>query len=111
MRSEGQSMSSATVAAVDCGTNSTRLIVVADDGTVLDRQMHVTRLGQGVDASGLLDGRAIERTLAVLRRYRLRMDELGVAKVRMVATSAARDASNAEEFFSAADGIVGVRPE
>ena len=104
-------MRRATVAAIDCGTNSTRLIVVAADHTVLDRQMHVTRLGQGVDAVGALDPEAIERSLAVLRRYRHRMDELDVEALRMVATSAARDACNAEEFFAAATDIVGVRPE
>ena len=58
------------VAAVDCGTNSTRLLVVDADGTVLDRQMRITRLGEGVDATRTLSSVAIERTLAVLRDYR-----------------------------------------
>ena len=103
--------SASVVAAVDCGTNSTRLIVVDGDGAVLDRQMHVTRLGQGVDATGRLSAQAIERTLAVLRRFRARMDELGVTRMRAVATSAARDAANGDDFFVPAEAVLGVRPE
>ena len=51
------------VAALDCGTNSTRLLVVDDDGRPLDRRMRITRLGQGVDATGVLRDDAVERTL------------------------------------------------
>ncbi|MHB8439401.1 MAG: Ppx/GppA phosphatase family protein [Acidimicrobiales bacterium] len=100
-----------TVAAIDCGTNSTRLLITDGAATTLDRQMHVTRLGEGVDATGRLSTPGIERTLAVLRRYRQRMDEAGVGALRVVATSAARDAANASEFFDAAEEVLGVRPE
>lgn len=103
--------SPSVVAGVDCGTNSTRLIVVDGAGAVLERQMHVTRLGQGVDATGRLSAEAIERTLAVLRRFRARMDELGVTRMRAVATSAARDAANGADFFVPAEAVLGVRPE
>jgi exopolyphosphatase/guanosine-5'-triphosphate,3'-diphosphate pyrophosphatase len=103
-----------TLAAIDCGTNSTRVLISAGEGrrrTTLDRQNTITRLGQGVDATGRLDPVAIERSLAALRRYRAAMDEHGVAAVRITATSAARDAVNADEFFDPAEEIVGVRPE
>ena len=73
--------------------------------------MRITRLGQGVDATGRLDPEAIERTLDVLREFRQAMDEHGVERVRMTATSAARDAGNRDEFFGAAEQIVGTRPE
>lgn len=99
-----------TVAAIDCGTNSTRLLIWRD-GETLDRRMVITRLGAGVDRTGALDEAAIERTLAVLRDYRTAMDEHDVERVRIAATSAARDASNAGAFFDAAEEIVGARPE
>ena len=99
------------VAAVDCGTNSTRLLVSRDGVETLERRTIVTCLGQGVDASGLLDGAAIGRTVAVLEDYRGIMDALDVEAVRATATSAARDARNAEEFFTAATAVLGTRPE
>ncbi|MCY4631356.1 MAG: exopolyphosphatase [bacterium] len=99
------------VAAVDCGTNSTRLLVSRGGGDTLERRTIVTCLGAGVDASGLLDGAAIGRTVAVLEDYRRIMDALGVEAVRATATSAARDARNAEEFFAAAATALGARPE
>jgi exopolyphosphatase/guanosine-5'-triphosphate,3'-diphosphate pyrophosphatase len=99
------------VAAVDCGTNSTRLLVADASGKTLDRRMHITRLGQGVDATGRLAPEAIERTLTVLRQYREMMDEYGVGRVRMTATSAARDASNRDQFFDPAEQLIGTRPE
>jgi exopolyphosphatase / guanosine-5'-triphosphate,3'-diphosphate pyrophosphatase len=102
---------SGAVGAVDCGTNSTRLIIVAPDGTVLDRQMRITRLGEGVDSSRRLSPAAIDRTLSVLRDYRRSMDKQAVVRTRVVATSAARDAVNAEEFMAAAASVMGVRPE
>jgi exopolyphosphatase/guanosine-5'-triphosphate,3'-diphosphate pyrophosphatase len=102
------------VAAVDCGTNSIRLLVA--DASVrpfrtIERLMRITRLGEGVDATGSLNASAIERTVAVLREYREVMDRLGVERVRATATSAARDAANREEFFSAAEATLGTRPE
>jgi exopolyphosphatase/guanosine-5'-triphosphate,3'-diphosphate pyrophosphatase len=75
--------------------------------------MRITRLGQGVDATGHLHDDAVERTLAVLREYREVMDREGVpaGALRMAATSAARDADNRDAFFDAAHEILGVRPE
>ena len=99
-----------TVAAVDCGTNSTRLLV-SDGITTFERLMRITRLGQGVDEHGRLAPEAIERTVAVLREFRQVIERLGATSVRATATSAARDASNREEFFAAAEQALGVRPE
>jgi len=102
------------LAAIDCGTNSTRLLISEGTGAdrrTLDRQMVITRLGRGVDATGRLDAAAIERTIAVLGQYRTAMDAHGVTALRVAATSAARDASNADDFFDAAEAVVGVRPE
>lgn len=99
-----------TVAAVDCGTNSTRLLV-SRDGETVERLMRITRLGQGVDATGRLAPEAVERTAEVLAEYRRVMDDHGVGRVRMTATSAARDAANRDAFFAAAEAAVGVAPE
>jgi exopolyphosphatase/guanosine-5'-triphosphate,3'-diphosphate pyrophosphatase len=96
------------VAAVDCGTNSTRLLVAAPDGRQLDRRMTITRLGEGVDATGRLGEAAIERTLAALRDYRQVMDHRGVVRVRATATSAARDAANASDLLQPARTVLGV---
>ena len=101
----------APVAAIDCGTNSVRLLITADGTTQIERLMRITRLGQGVDATGRLDPEAIERTLAVLREYREVIDRHGATRIRMAATSASRDASNRDEFFHAAKDILGVMPE
>jgi len=104
-------MADNVVAGIDCGTNSTRLLV-SDGGTLtLERIMRITRLGQGVDATGRLAPEAIDRTVAVLREYREVMDRFGVESVRMTATSAARDAANRDEFFDRATEAIGVRPE
>lgn len=103
-----------TLAAIDCGTNSTRVLISRGSGrrwTTLHRENTITRLGQGVDATGALDPAAIERSLAALRRYREAMDAHGVEAVRITATSAARDAANASDFFDPAEAIVGARPE
>jgi exopolyphosphatase/guanosine-5'-triphosphate,3'-diphosphate pyrophosphatase len=105
------------VAALDCGTNSTRLLVAEPDGDggfrTLERRMVITRLGQGVDASGHLHPAAIGRTLDVLGDYRALMDDLGVAPghTRVTATSAARDAANRSDFFGPAAAVVGAEPE
>ncbi|MBV8463831.1 MAG: Ppx/GppA family phosphatase [Acidimicrobiales bacterium] len=99
------------VAAIDCGTNSTRLLVADGDGQALDRQMRITRLGEGVDANGELTLEAITRTVAVLRDYRLTMDRLAVDKGRLVATSAVRDAANGSDFMEAAAEATGLVPE
>jgi exopolyphosphatase/guanosine-5'-triphosphate,3'-diphosphate pyrophosphatase len=99
------------VAAIDCGTNSTRLLVRSPEGQALERLMRITRLGKGVDATGRLDPDAIARTVDVLREFKGVMDDFGVDRVRMSATSAARDAENSAEFFDAAEAVVGARPE
>jgi exopolyphosphatase/guanosine-5'-triphosphate,3'-diphosphate pyrophosphatase len=104
-------MTANPVAAIDCGTNSTRLLVADASGQTLDRRMQITRLGQGVDATGRLAPESIERTVAVLRQFRAAMDERGVERVRMTATSAARDAANRRDFFTAAEDAVGTKPE
>jgi exopolyphosphatase / guanosine-5'-triphosphate,3'-diphosphate pyrophosphatase len=104
----------ATLAAIDCGTNSTRLLISRGSSTTweaLDRQNTITRLGQGVDATGRLDPAAIERTVATLRRYQQSIEQHGADALRITATSAARDASNSVELFDAAEAVVGVRPE
>ena len=96
-------------AAIDCGTNSTRLLV--HDGTrTLERLMRITRLGEGVNDSHTLTDAAIERTAIVLREYREVIDRHGVTKTRLTATSAARDATNRDTFFGAAERILGVAP-
>jgi exopolyphosphatase/guanosine-5'-triphosphate,3'-diphosphate pyrophosphatase len=103
-----------TLAAIDCGTNSTRLLVSGGTGrqrTTLDRQNTITRLGKGVDATGSLDADAIQRTVDALRRYKVSLDEHGVTDLRITATSAARDADNSDDFFDAAEAVIGVRPE
>jgi exopolyphosphatase/guanosine-5'-triphosphate,3'-diphosphate pyrophosphatase len=103
------------VAAIDCGTNSTRVLVSEIGGDApprtLERLMRITRLGAGVDTTGRLASDAIDRTVTVLREYREVMDRFGVERVRMTATSAARDAANRDEFFDAAEAAVGSRPE
>ena len=73
--------------------------------------MRITRLGEGVDASGMLSSDAIDRCLSVLSEYRQVMDRLGVVRGRLVATSAARDASNGDEFLEAAGEVTGLAPE
>jgi len=106
------------VAAVDIGTNSTRLLVADLDGrgrdaklVPVDRRTQITRLGQGVHATRTLRADAIERTVAVLSAYRAAADELGVERIRATATSASRDATNRDEFFDAAEATLGARPE
>src|SRR3954470_2499092 len=94
------------LAAIDCGTNSTRVLVSEGGTRTVERLMRITRLGQGVDATGALAPDAVDRTLDVLREFRQVMDRHGVARVRMTATSAARDAVNREDFFTAAEEIV-----
>ncbi|MEY2472722.1 MAG: exopolyphosphatase / guanosine-5-triphosphate,3-diphosphate pyrophosphatase [Actinomycetota bacterium] len=98
------------VAALDCGTNSTR-VLITDGTTVLERRATITRLGQGVDKNRALAPEAIARTIAALEEYRVLMDKHGVEKMRIAATSAARDASNRDEFFDAAEKVLGARPE
>ncbi|TDZ79008.1 Guanosine-5'-triphosphate,3'-diphosphate pyrophosphatase [Mycobacteroides salmoniphilum] len=97
-------MTALRVGAVDCGTNSIRLLIsdIDDAGRLTDvhREMRIVRLGQGVDATGEFAPEAIARTRVALSAYAELMDALGVQRVRMVATSAARDVSNRETFFA-----------
>jgi exopolyphosphatase/guanosine-5'-triphosphate,3'-diphosphate pyrophosphatase len=103
------------VAAIDCGTNSIRLLVadVPPQGphTDLLRRMEVVRLGQGVDATGRLAPEAIERTRVVLAGYAAQACDLGVTATRMVATSASRDAANRADFESMVQTTLGQLPD
>jgi exopolyphosphatase / guanosine-5'-triphosphate,3'-diphosphate pyrophosphatase len=107
------------LAAIDMGTNSTRLLVAESaDGSgaagplrTIERHMHITRLGQGVNATRRLHPDAIERTLTVLRKYRDVMDATGAEGVRATATSAARDAANRDELLGPAAEILGTTVE
>jgi len=99
------------VAALDCGTNSTRLLVVDAEGHTLIRLMRVTRLGEGVDATHQLSEDAIARTVGVLAEFRAVMDGYGVKHARMVATSAVRDAVNGEQMLVRASEAVGFPAE
>jgi exopolyphosphatase / guanosine-5'-triphosphate,3'-diphosphate pyrophosphatase len=107
------------VAAIDCGTNSIRLLVAdvtkRDDGTSWLRDVHreqrVVRLGQGVDATGMLNSEALERTRVALADYTAILRRKGAESVRMVATSATRDASNRDDFFDMTRSVLGVPAE
>ncbi|MEU4033124.1 Ppx/GppA phosphatase family protein [Streptomyces collinus] len=104
------------VAAIDCGTNSIRLLVAdADPATGelvdLDRRMTIVRLGQGVDRTGRLAPEALERTFAACREYAEIIKEHGAERLRFVATSASRDAENREDFVRGVVDILGVEPE
>jgi len=107
-------MSEPLLAAVDCGTNSVRLLVsrLVDGRLVeVDRRLHLTRLGQGVDATGRFHPEALARTLDAMADFGAEIDELGVSHRRVVATSAARDAANSAEFFDGARARLGVDAE
>ncbi len=104
------------VAAIDCGTNSLRLLIADVDaitGTLVDhvRDTNIVRLGQGVDRTRRFSAEALDRTFTVARQYAARIEEFGVTAVRFVATSASRDATNREEFFDGVRSIFGVEPE
>jgi exopolyphosphatase / guanosine-5'-triphosphate,3'-diphosphate pyrophosphatase len=91
------------VAVIDMGSNSTRLLVAdVSDGTVreLTRETRITRLAQGVDATGRLADEAVDRVLAALADYRAEIDRLGAERITAVATSAVRDAANGQEFLA-----------
>ena len=103
-------MNDLNYAAIDCGTNSTRLLI-GNKFETLDRQMKITQLGQDLDESGELSSKAMNRVLDALKDFRSSLDVHEVSEVRMVATSAARDASNSEDFFNQVESTIGVRPE
>ena len=95
------------VAAIDQGTNSIRLLVLApgdqpqDRPAELARDMVITRLGQGVDRTGRIDPQALSRTIAVLARYCRRARALGAERIRVAATSVVRDAENRDDVAAA----------
>jgi exopolyphosphatase/guanosine-5'-triphosphate,3'-diphosphate pyrophosphatase len=102
------------VAAIDCGTNSIRLLiadVTGDRLTDVARRMEIVRLGEGVDRTGMLAPEAIARTRTALLGYAAEIAELGIERVRMCATSASRDASNAADFRAMVLSVLGVNPE
>lgn len=102
------------VAAVDCGTNSIRLLVADISGASkidLFREMRIVRLGQGVDRTGELAPEALERTRLALVDYAATCRRLGVERTRMVATSATRDARNRRDFHAMVRATLGTSPE
>jgi exopolyphosphatase/guanosine-5'-triphosphate,3'-diphosphate pyrophosphatase len=102
------------VAAVDCGTNSVRLLVADVEGarkSDVHREMRVVRLGQGVDRTGRLAPEALQRTREALVEYAATCRALGVERTRMVATSATRDAENRDEFVAMVREVLGADPE
>ncbi|MGB3041301.1 MAG: Ppx/GppA phosphatase family protein [Candidatus Nanopelagicales bacterium] len=104
------------VAAIDCGTNSIRLLVADIDvtGTTLTdvvRTMQIVRLGEGVDRAGVLSEGALERTFAACDQYARAIAEAGVQRTRFVATSATRDAANRQVFFDGVRQRLGVEPQ
>lgn len=102
------------VAAIDCGTNSTRLLVaeaVGDGFRSIDRRMTITRLGQGVDSRRVLAPEALERTLRTIADYAATCGELGVERIRVTGTSAVRDAHNRDEFFLGVKALTGSEAE
>ncbi|MBW9210797.1 Ppx/GppA family phosphatase [Mumia sp. zg.B21] len=109
-------MSVSRVAAIDCGTNSIRLLVAdldreAATATDLVRRMEIVRLGHGVDRTGRLDERALERTFAACEDYAQVIAECGAERLRFVATSATRDADNADLFAAGVRERLGVVPD
>ena len=102
------------VAAIDCGTNSLRLLIADIDGDnfrEVHRDMQVVRLGQGVDKNKAFAPEAIERTLNVTREYAAVLRAKGVERLRFCATSATRDATNRDLFIGGVENILGVAPE
>lgn len=98
------------IAAIDCGTNSIRLLIADREGgrlRDLHREMRIVRLGQGVDATGAFAPDALERTRAALLDYAELLRRYQVPKVRMVATSATRDAANRDDFFAMTATVLG----
>jgi exopolyphosphatase/guanosine-5'-triphosphate,3'-diphosphate pyrophosphatase len=99
-----------TVAAIDCGTNTIKLLI-GDMPDVVVREMRVVRLGQGVDRTGKLADEALARTFAAIEEYAATIREHGAERIRFVATSAVRDASNADVFMAGVRERLGIEPE
>ena len=101
------------VAAIDCGTNSIRLLIAQEGAHGLRdvaRRMEIVRLGQGVDETNRFDAGALERTFTAAKKYAELISHYGVQRVGFVATSATRDATNRDEFLDGIQDILGVRP-
>jgi len=101
------------VAAIDCGTNSVRLLIadIGEELTDVERKMEIVRLGQGVDQTGELAPEALDRTFTAMRGYAELIRHHGAEKVRVCATSATRDARNRGDFVAGVDEIFGLKPE
>lgn len=102
------------VAAIDVGTNTTRLLVAEEQPggfRSIDRRMVITRLGQGVDRRRVLAPEALKRTLATIADYAAACGDLGVERLRVTGTSAVRDAHNRSEFMEAVKLLTGAEPE
>ena len=104
-------MGASLLAAVDCGSNSVRLMRARLDGEVVERRSVVTSLAAGASPDRGLAPESIARTVKALEGYRAAVQEANVEGVKFVATAAVRDAVNAEDFLAAAEEAVGVRPE
>jgi exopolyphosphatase / guanosine-5'-triphosphate,3'-diphosphate pyrophosphatase len=100
-----------SVAAIDIGSNSVRLLIVGADGAEKCREMNITRLAEGVDRSGCLGEAAMARTLQVLEAYAVLIRRHGAQRVRVTGTSAARDAQNRDRFFESVESALGQAPE
>lgn len=103
-------MTTPLYAAIDCGTNSTR-VLVSDGSVTVAREMRITRLGKDVDATRRLDPDAVRRTLGVLREYAALLSHHETSGLRIVATSAVRDSRNGSEFLNPVRDLFGVEPE
>jgi len=99
------------VAAIDIGTNSTNLRIVSRRNGIVNSRVTVTRLGQDVDQNHSLSEEAMQRVLSCLADYRQVLDTYGSYALRVVASSACRDASNREEFFLRVEKTIGIQPE
>lgn len=102
------------VAAIDCGTNSIRLLIAdISDGKLreVERLMEIVRLGQGVDQTGQFHPDAISRTFSAIDKYAAEISRRGVEKIRFCATSATRDATNREIFITGVKSRLGIEPE
>lgn len=104
-----------TVAAIDCGTNSVRLLIadIDSDGALheQERVMRIVRLGEGIDRTGEFSQAALDRLFAALDEYAHLIVTAGVTRIRFVATSASRDARNRDEFVEGVRARIGVEPE
>ena len=100
-----------TIAAIDIGSNSVRLLILDDTGSQLARETNVTALGRGVDATHRFRDDTVKATLDVMRAYAAAIEVHGATRVRAVATSASRDADNGAELMASIASIVGTEPE